>query len=131
MPAFTVNLTPDAIGINELNAPGHPADVQCHIAAEAVARLARRTAPRDTGDLSNSIIVVRQGYGWAVIADTDYALFVHQGTGPHLIVPRNAKVLRFEVDGTAVFAGKVKHPGTEAQPWLLRALEQVLATPRR
>lgn len=130
MPIATVNLQLNQAEIARLAAPGQPANKQCRIAAEAVAVLARRTAPRETGRLAGSIKVHRLGNGWAVIADTEYALFVHEGTRPHLIVARNAKVLRFDMNGNAVFAAKVKHPGTKAQPWLVRALEQVVGRSR-
>lgn len=47
-----------------------------------------------------------------LIADTEYAGYVAGGTGPHPIRPVFAKVLRFKVGGTVVFARHVEHPGT-------------------
>jgi hypothetical protein len=58
-----------------------------------------------------------------VSANTEYAIFVHEGTGPHPIVPRTAKVLRFPTrGGRIVYTTKVNHPGTDAQPFLMDAL---------
>ena len=46
-----------------------------------------------------------------------HARFLEFGTqGPYVIVPRNRKVLRFELqDGTVVFTKKVVHPGIKAR----------------
>jgi len=46
------------------------------------------------------------------------AKFIEYGTGVHVIEPRERKALRFDVDGTTVFAKRVLHPGTEAL-WIL------------
>lgn len=53
-----------------------------------------------------------------MINRTAYALDVHDGTGPHVIEPRRASVLRFEAGGETVFATRVNHPGTAARPFL-------------
>lgn len=52
-----------------------------------------------------------------------YAGFVHDGTRPHVIVPRNASVLRFvpKGGGGPVFARRVNHPGTSPRPWMKEA----------
>lgn len=63
----------------------------------------------------------------SVTANTDYALYVHEGTRPHLIRPKRAKALRFEVGGRVVFAKLVRHPGTKARPFLRNAGERVAA----
>lgn len=69
-----------------------------------------------------------------------YAFFVHEGTKPHDIQPRDKKWLHFEPSvavitagtgggragtGTFVFAKTVHHPGTKPRPFLRRALEDV------
>ena len=51
--------------------------------------------------------------------DVPYAAIHEFGgrTGPHVIVPRNASVLRFfGRDGTVVFARRVNHPGSVIPP---------------
>src|SRR5262245_31180233 len=51
-----------------------------------------------------------------------YAAYVEYGTRPHEIRPRNPHgVLKFRVGGTWVYAKKVNHPGTQAQPYVLPA----------
>lgn len=47
--------------------------------------------------------------------------FVNDGTPPHVIEAKNAKALRFEMNGELVFAKRVNHPGTQPQPFMDRA----------
>lgn len=54
-----------------------------------------------------------------------YAIFMHRGTRPHIIRPRQAKALRFVVNGRVVYAAKVNHPGTRPRPYLTRPLREV------
>jgi hypothetical protein len=48
---------------------------------------------------------------------SNHAVFVNDGTRPHVIAPRYAKALRFEVWGEEVFAANVHHPGTAPDPF--------------
>lgn len=87
-------------------------------------------APVDTGRLRASIRVERRSVlglrmRWTIGSDVEYAPMVNDGTRPHVIRPKNAKVLRFKVGGQTVFARVVHHPGTRAQPFLDRALREV------
>jgi hypothetical protein len=87
-----------------------------------------------TGRLEESIY---SGLGsWGSFGDLEgivgakakYALFVHEGTRPHVILPRHAKMLVFKGrSGKMVYATKVNHPGTMANPFLVRALELAFA----
>lgn len=56
-----------------------------------------------------------------------HAAYVHDGTRPHVIVPRNASALRFVPKGAGapVFAMRVNHPGTKPRPWLKEAADEV------
>jgi hypothetical protein len=60
-----------------------------------------------------------------VIYAVKYALPVHDGTGPYIIVPKKKKALKFKVGGKTVFAKKVRHPGVAGRPFLRRAAEEV------
>jgi len=58
------------------------------------------------------------------------ARFLEYGTQPHIIEPRTRKALRFEVDGTMIFARRVLHPGTEPCRILSDALAEELVVMR-
>ena len=49
---------------------------------------------------------------------SEYAIWVHEGTGPHIIRAKNAKFLHFG----NVFVKQVNHPGTKAIKYLERPL---------
>jgi len=63
-----------------------------------------------------------------VFNNTNYALVVHEGSGPHVIRARKGKALKFEVGGRTVFAASVRHPGTKPRPWLAESLRGTLST---
>lgn len=85
--------------------------------------------PVDTGRLraSGSMRIAERGS--AVVGQVEYtanyAAAVHNGTRPHIIVPRRGRYLRFQVGGRTVYARRVQHPGTPARPYLATALVEV------
>ena len=92
-------------------------DVEDYIGEEA----GRHTK---TGRLFASVTKRREPAGWFVGHDTQvapHALFVHWGTKPHLIKPRNKKALRWPAGNKFAFAKVVHHPGYKGDPWLVRA----------
>lgn len=54
------------------------------------------------------------------------AIFVVNGTRPHLIRPVRASVLRFTVGGQVVYARLVRHPGNKPNDFLRKALRAAL-----
>lgn len=98
--------------------------------------LAKRYAPRDTGELARSIEVQQGPTTGTVVATADHAVFVEFGTwshhlyrpkaGTYEIRPRHAQALRFEIDGEVIFTKKVDHPGIEAQPFMAPAVAEVV-----
>ena len=65
--------------------------------------------------------------GWIVGHDTQrakHALFVHWGTKPHLIVPKNKRSLRWVSGNNFRFSKRARHPGIKADPWFVRAASQ-------
>lgn len=102
-----------------------------------VSATAKSIAPVRTGRLKASIHPdpVRRSGPWridtGVSADAPYAAPVHQGARPHVIRPRNARVLRFEVGSRIVFARRVNHPGQRAQPFLSNAVHRVVSADPR
>lgn len=113
--------------------------------ANKVAAHARLLAPKPgqgkgyaTGETLASIkvdgpTVGRTGPEARVLSSTDHAVFVHEGTPPHTIKPRRAEKLVFfwRKAGRVIFADKVHHPGTPANPFLVRALRAVFGGPGR
>lgn len=59
-----------------------------------------------------------------VSATAPHAKFVHDGTRPHEIRPRRVRALRFEMGPRLVFAARVWHPGTRANPFLTDAARE-------
>jgi hypothetical protein len=95
---------------------------------------ARTEAPKRSGRLaaSTSADDVQAEGPWllrsGVTSHAAYALFVHEPTRPHVILPRRSSVLRFTVKGRTIFARRVRHPGTKGQPFLRDAAHQAIAT---
>jgi hypothetical protein len=89
-------------------------------AEEAVAEARRTHRYKDrTGNLTRSIHagpLLESVFGAEIeiIAGAEYASFVEEGTHPHEILPRRAKMLHWEEpQGDHHFASKVNHPGTK------------------
>jgi len=97
-----------------------------------VAADARTNAPVDTGRMAQAIkedpIVSESPFKvvGGVTSHAPYSIYVHQGTAPHVIRPRNASALRFKAGGETIFATSVNHPGTRARPFLTNAVARVL-----
>lgn len=83
---------------------------------------AKRQVGVDTGELRKSISLRHRtaAYGQLVTinADNEIAYLHHEGTRPHMIYPKNGKVLHFRVGRGSVFATAVSHPGTRKNPYL-------------
>lgn len=112
--------------------------VQLHVAntGRKVEGNARRRVGVKTGKLKGTIgsrltPSRPKGYNVEVFAGTSYGLFHHDGTRAHVIRPRNASVLKFQVGGVTVYAQKVNHPGTKPNRFLLDALKDEGLQPRR
>lgn len=102
-----------------------------------VSAVAKGLAPVRSGALKASIHpdAVRRSGPWAIesgiSADAPYSAPVHQGARPHVIRPRHARALRFEIEGRVVFAQRVNHPGQRAQPFLSNAVHRVVSADPR
>ncbi|WP_327415386.1 hypothetical protein [Streptomyces sp. NBC_01233] len=90
-----------------------------------VAGIAERRAPGSMGDyVSWTIEEGPRGLQGVITCDHPAVLYVLDGTRPHVIRPRRAKALRFDMGGRTVFAKKVNHPGTRANNFLGDALRE-------
>lgn len=82
-------------------------------------RVNRRTGEYIRGIHSTMVAGSRGNHHVRTIASAPHSLILEKGSRPHIIVPRRASVLRFEVGGRVVFAKRVHHPGTQAYHILL------------
>lgn len=95
--------------------------------------LARKYAPKKTGKGAQSIDYHLSNDGMTVEIMPDltrypYMYYQEVGTkGPYTIRARNAKALKFAVGDKTVFAKQVTHPGLEAQRYMARAGEEIVA----
>jgi len=74
-----------------------------------------------TGQYIASIVVQRGAASRVVGPTVSYAGVVERGSRPHLILPRSARVLAFDVGGETVFSRRVQHPGTAPREIVARA----------
>lgn len=86
----------------------------------------KTTSPRVTGTMQNRTSVTADGLTATARAATEYASFVKDGTRPHVIRPRRARVLSFfwPQAGGRVFLAKVNHPGARANGWWDKGIGQ-------
>lgn len=108
----------------------------------AAVREQKLMAPRKTSNLSRSIHVGEvTPTSVQTYVSANYASAVEFGTKPHDIVPRLKKALRFAANAggarltgsvrsgaAAVFAMRVRHPGTKAQPFMVPGAKKAIQT---
>lgn len=91
------------------------------------ARATHRFQPR-TGRLASSVEKAMTGNSSGVVflnsAVAPHAASIHDGSRPHVILPKNKKVLRWASGGRFVRALVVHHPGTKPDPFLVNAGER-------
>jgi hypothetical protein len=81
-------------------------------------------APVDTGNLRESIAVIKLGDRWQIgPVNVPYAAAQEYGAKPHIIVASPGKVLVFKSGGVNRFAKSVKHPGNKPHPYIRPAAD--------
>lgn len=86
---------------------------------------AKQNSPVKKSFLRNSIRATIKGrLSGQVAVSAKYAGYVHEGTRPHVILPRNKKMLAWKVGKGYRFAKIVHHPGTKANPFLQKAVDK-------
>lgn len=95
-----------------------------------VAKIAYRAAKETTlfkdrtGELRGTLDIVDTGaYAKRVIARAKHGRYIESGTKAHVILPKNAPMLRFVIGGRVVFARRVNHPGTAKRPFMENAAQ--------
>lgn len=74
--------------------------------------------------LTQEVRTLPDGYEGIVGTNPFYAKYLEFGTGPHDIVPRFKKALRFKIGNRVIFAKRVHHPGMAPRPFLRTALDE-------
>jgi hypothetical protein len=113
-----------------LNAPGGEVGEYLRKKGNQITVLAKSYVGVRTGALRSSIHMrhARDTRGQYVMIGSPlkHARMHHEGTKPHMIYPNKAKKLRFVSRGQVVYASAVRHPGTKANKYLVKALRQVI-----
>ena len=83
-----------------------------------------------TGAIERSIFKRRITGGWELgheLQVAPHVRFVHDGTRPHVIRPKDRMALRWPIAGGFAFSKKVNHPGYRGDAWMDRAARQAPA----
>jgi hypothetical protein len=78
--------------------------------------------PERTGQLKRDVRSRASADGGELEMYAPHAVFALGPTRPHMIYPRAAKALRFQMGGKTVFASSVRHPGTKENDFIGRGL---------
>ena len=82
---------------------------------------------RQSGQLERDGIVTRVEDNIAVIAlnpRVPYGVYVHEGTKPHVILPKQKRVLRWNDGNGFIYSRRVMHPGTKPDQFLYNAADK-------
>lgn len=93
-----------------------------HTAVNILAKYTTKgIVPWKTGRLTQSFIATYGDLMAMWRPTVNYAMFVHEGTAPHVILPVNKKALYWK--GAAHPVKKVNHPGSKGNPFMPRILQ--------
>lgn len=96
---------------------------------------AQRILANEVGQISGQLAskfaldykLTRQGLKLEVSPRTpEYWTYLEFGTSPHIIRPRVARAMYFEIDGVGIFSKLVHHPGNRAVHFIMRAVYSVV-----
>jgi hypothetical protein len=108
--------------------------IQTAALAETAVEKAKQYAPVDTGELKASIgyELTPNGEEALIYATAPHAIYVTDGTKPHVIEARNGQALKFiGAAGAPVYRRRVNHPGTKPNRFLERAIAETIAEQSR
>lgn len=80
--------------------------------------------PIKTGQLRRSITLEYKPITASIYPTVKYAVPVHEGSRPHVILPTKSKVLRFRVGNKWIYARKVNHPGNKPNKFVERTVSK-------
>lgn len=94
----------------------------------ADSRVQRRTGDY-AGNFETTVTLIRTGVNLArlrLFNSKRHAAIIEDGSRPHTIRPRRARILAFDVGGRRVFTHIVRHPGTKPQHVIRDTLQQIV-----
>lgn len=97
------------------------------LVGESTVILLKQVTPVDSGELAESWRITKQGKGYVEVGTPliSQAEDLEKGTKPHIIRPVRGDVLRFEIGGQEIFTTEVRHPGTQANPYLMNVARTI------
>jgi hypothetical protein len=93
-------------------------------AGKEILGIEKDEVPVKTAALKRSITMDYRPISVSIYPTVKYAYYVHEGTKPHEILPRVKKALRWRSGKSWVFAKRVSHPGTKANPFVERTVRR-------
>lgn len=87
----------------------------------------RVDAHTKTGAMRDALFSRKDGYAYLIghdMARAPHAAFVHWGTRPHTIKPKDKKALRWVAGGAFAFAKSVRHPGYKGDAYMVDAARE-------
>jgi len=92
--------------------------------AKFILKTEKEEVPVKTAQLKRSITMEYRPISASIYPTVKYALPVHEGSKPHVILPTRKKMLAFKINGKWVFARKVNHPGNKANKFVERTVSK-------
>lgn len=112
----------DAVLDHYLNMPDGQVGKYLSKKGTLIVTAARAQVGKRTGRLALSIHKRQMRVGryqqLRVGSVVNYALAHHEGTKPHMIVAKDAQMLRFTSGSRVIYTRMVRHPGTRANKYL-------------
>ena len=128
MAGFNFSFNIDRVNIDKakldfyLNNPVGPTGLHMKKRALMIIVLAKSRVNKDTGSLASSIGFNHSrwvlGQKVEVVAKSRHAIYVHEGTKPHSILPNDNQFMRFSSGGRIVYTRHVDHPGNRPNKFL-------------
>lgn len=83
-------------------------------------------APRRTGNLGRHINRYFSFLAGIIKSEAPYSSAVHDGSVPHVIVPKNKPFLAWKKDGKWIYCKRpVFHPGYKGYPWMQNVVDRM------
>lgn len=93
-------------------------------AGKLVLQTEKEEVPVKTATLKRSITLDYRPIQVSIYPTVKYALPVHEGSKPHVIIPIRKQALAFKSGGKMIFAKRVNHPGYKGNRFVERTVSK-------